>query len=595
MRRLLTALALSIAACVPHKPPTPPPTPSPTVAPTATPSPTPAPTPSLPPGLLGACWGCDGSKAEDATGQGWIYPRTAKRYFNTPHFWTGTCRHSSEEPIDDAVRSWAPFLAQAVAEGSYLAIEPDWSDAVYAGGIESEIVSAPHVDVAFDVVAPFRANMAYWYVVDEGGLTKPMVAARAAYIRKLEKAHGWAPLPVAGGFLEDELFRLDGHLASDLQIVFTEAGYAAEFGSGNRAEDARLIHDSLARQRPLIPADKVCATWCADYNRNGARLEWNTDGGWAHSKEDLAALVFECRKTAKEFGCEKIVSSFCEVRAGSCPDGYCGGGWWDWRELAEPQLARAKTYLETGTDPGPQVPAGPTPTPVPTPIVGPGVLTLERNTWDFPAGTERVQWYAYRKDGKQGRVTFDWTAVCDVPGDDCQTFGGVATMEDGQDAVNMSFDPGPQTQPGHRRWHFRLSNPTGGLRLETGDQPMGGNLQLWASDSSLNFLTPSVAADPGNPWAIWWIRGDCSQPVSITWCVEQGTLTESDLDAGPGSKVWCQNGGMPSAMAAGSCRVSWQLATNAGAVRGHKGTMRFKTVEPDGGLGRVPTCVLEVR
>jgi hypothetical protein len=549
----LMVLALcTMGASCPTKPkpqptPTLTPTPSPTLVVTPTPSPTPAPTPQLLAGSHRVCWGCIGSRAEDATGQGWIYPTTAKPLgFDAPLFFSQTCKHGSEEPIDDAVRRWAPFLGQAVAEDAHPVIELDWSDSTMSGGIESEVLIAPHVDVVFEVVAPWHDSILYWYAWDEAGYTRPMAETRIRYIRRKEAERGWTPKPIAAGFLEDELWRLDGHLAQDLQAVITEAGYAAGFGTGNRAEDARLIHDSLARQRPLIPADKDCWTWCADYNRNGRKPEYNADGGWAHSKEDLAALVFECRRTAREFGCDRVTASFCEVRGGSCPGGYCGGGWWDWRELYESQIKRANAYLATGVDPGPPVPT-PAPTPVPTP--GPETVEMYSSQVSYAPGTVEIgtatadpnQYLAVqRKNPSDQSITVNWHGECWTPGDDCSPISGHVVMGPGQTWAQI-YATVPAS-PRNRYWHVTLDAPVPVLGC--------GNIWIQPSDPTPVWMYAGIyPANAGYEFGSGIVHGLGAEAV-ISLSIPSGQQCVAAIGGGlpwtvtlPADAIWTPIGG----------------------------------------------------
>ena len=161
----------------------------------------------------------------------------------------------------------------------------------------------------------------------------------------------------------------------------------------------------------------------------------------------------------------------------------------------------------------------PTPTPktTPTPTPGAGALWLQQNTWTFEANTTNVSWVADRKDGTHGRVTADWSATCLTPGADCPNTSGTFVFADGQNEVAASFTAPAQSLPGHRYWHFAISNPTGGLRLDD----IGGNLQIIANDTSINWYRPTYPATRGNGAAVWMTRGgDVSYDETVYFWVE---------------------------------------------------------------------------
>jgi hypothetical protein len=224
----------------------------------------------------------------------------------------------------------------------------------------------------------------------------------------------------------------------------------------------------------------------------------------------------------------------------------------------------------------------PTPPPTPTPVGGAGALWLQRNTWVFDANTWNVSWPLDRKDGTHGRVTADWHATCVTPGADCPNASGTFVFADGQNEALASFTAPAQSLPGNRYWHFTLSNPTGGVRLDD----TGGNIEMWANDSSLNWLVPTFPATRGNSVGMWVTRGgDLSYDQVVYFWVDDpsGSCVNTDgLRHGQTANVT-----IPAGQTAKS--LGGWVKVYPGAPVGCTAVLHFA----DGTVtGRTPTCVV---
>ena len=587
MKRLSVLAALLSASCIHHNPPVViPPTPTPVVA---TPTPTPAPTPAIEcPTPLPWCWGCSGVHFERGS-QGWLFPQTAWPRFQGAMLGDQEGRLDSSESGVTALMRVPPYAQQIVDLGGWIVVGFDWADLEWRDGPGYEVESCPLVEAIVDTFAPYWSHVAFLYLTDEAGDTKQILEARIRFVRKLETARGLKHKPTAAGFLESELWALDGHKADDLQIAFTEA-YGAEMGSGNRATDAAKMCDAIDRQLALLPGYVKWGNWGMEYNRNGKRLEHNTDGGWTQSIEDLAALIAATAKCERKYA-DRLVShaSFCDVRAGSCPGGYCGGGWYDWRDLAKPQQERANAIRLTGVDPGPEVPAPATPEPTPKPTPNAGRIYLYSNTYTYQASATPFL-PVDRKTGVLGRVTVDVALHCVTPGDDCPDASGTLVWPDGSALEQALVIPNmPQVAPGVRRWRATLSGITGGAILDD----VGGWVQQYGDAPSVSFQGPTSARGESSSTG-WLVRtGDCSQALTVYTHHDNGTLT----DIGWGGTDW--GGLLPLVdtwtMASGECAKGIAQYWQPTAVKGHAGTWTIDHTDPPLPIGRVPSMTFEVQ
>ena len=391
MRKLLLlALAVLLLAGCRHTPPVvvPTPTPSPTVAPAATP--TPEPTPDW--GAFGPrryfFWGADGARAEQATQVSvWrqevrplcVVLRMGANGLLEPHREECSPMHGDQEARLGMGESWAQVKARMrqwfearVKDGDMVWVGINWIGLVL--GPDGEVVSTDLVPDIIDVYAEYWDHVAAIWLDGEAGLTGKQLDSKARYVQGLLRRRGLAFKPMTYDALESELWSMRPQDAKNPWLVWLLEAYDAGKGSGNRAEDRRLIHDALARQLALLPAGSRFGVWLAAYDRNGA---------WEQSREDLAAVPTHAVEwvmadPARRRNCA-VIAVFCWVRAGNCNGGYCGGGARDYPLIAQ-QIKRGIAWLETGSDPGPAVPPAEVPTPTPTPQPNaPGVIAWDSN------------------------------------------------------------------------------------------------------------------------------------------------------------------------------------------------------------------------
>jgi hypothetical protein len=192
-------------------------------------------------------------------------------------------------------------------------------------------------------------NVPYIVTCDECGLNKAQAEAHLADVIAQEDALGLPHKPLMMTFTDAQLATLDGHLASNLDLVGIEA-YGAGYGDGD-LEGA--LDAALAR----VPIGKKVIVWYAEYNRNGE---------WTASRQRLAGLI---RRTTLWIQAHRSrvagTISFTWIR-GFCQNGYCQGGARDYRDLMVPEEIQRRRYLDSGGTTA--WPAIPEPTPVPTPV-----------------------------------------------------------------------------------------------------------------------------------------------------------------------------------------------------------------------------------
>ncbi len=362
---LLCALAVLFLTSCHHVPPVVvPPTPTPTPSATATPTPEPTPDWSEFGPRRYFFWGADGARAEQAT-QVSVW-RQEVRPLCGPFMKKCSPMHGDQEARLSVGDSWDQVKARMrqwfkarVTDGEQVWVGLDWAGLVL--GADGEVVKADLIPDIIDIYAEYWDHVAAVWLDGESGLTGAQLDAKARYVLKLMRERGLARKKFTVDVLEHELWSMRPQDATLVDVWMFE-GYDAGKGSGNRAEDRRLVQEALTRQLALLPAGSHFGVWPASYDRNKV---------WAQSKEDLAAVTTHAVEwivnlpPADRARCV-IVAFFCWVRAGNCDGGYCGGGARDYPLIAQ-QIKRGIAWLETGNDPGPAVPASEEPTPAPTP------------------------------------------------------------------------------------------------------------------------------------------------------------------------------------------------------------------------------------
>jgi hypothetical protein len=529
--------------------PQPQPTPTPTPIITPTPSPTPSPTPVEIPFDV-AIYGCGGARYE-AMGLG-IPQLLLVECVNDKRF-TATAQgpyDQKAEPTDNLTQQlgrWAPYLQQAKNNGIRHVAMLSWcggcelSDHWFSlsrtdktctrvqtergeyGFCRTSLPNLRGFQVdGIEVVDPttrdqLRAikdagtwdNAAYIVTCDECGLNRAQTEAHLADVIAQEDALGLPHKPLMMTFTDAQLEQLDGHLASNLDLVGIEA-YGAGFGDGD-LEGA--LDAALAR----VPADKKIIVWYAEYDRNGK---------WTASRQKLASLI---RRTTlwiqKHRSRVAGTLSFTWIR-GVCTNDYCQGGARDYRDLMVPEEILRKEYLDSGgTMAWPVIQE---PTPVPTPIPSaPGGIGFGKNNVGATSESQALHLTLIRAGA--GSAAPDCTAhytVSQERGTNVATSSGSVVLHGqsgtAQIPLSRTADPAP-SGPAVARVEITVDAPcVANDKVGRGSWPDG--------QASLTWMSPTAVVGSG---LTLWRGGSTDGAVKVvTTC---GTFT---IAAGEATKFF---------------------------------------------------------
>ncbi len=333
------------------------------------------PTPAEPPDVVAqlepqyVCWGCDGD-AFEVVGGGFLANRITSMLGLTGTM-QGDLEHrrNTEEPDDIVLARIPQWAAAAVKNKRGIWLGLNWIGLLF--NADGTVKDAALVRRTIKAFAPYWSAVRMIWLVGEAGMTAAQIDAVAAYVESIELELGLELRPLSVDVLEKELNEQEPQLAKNKRLIWVPEAYDAGFGSGSRAEDCRLIQSALSRQYALLPPTSYYGLWYPTYNRNGPQREYNTETGWAQSKEDLAALP-KCVENWVQADPErkrriKIRAFFCIYRRKNADSsGYAGGGASDYGRLLYDQIARVVAIGKGQPDPGPEVPATP-PREEPTP------------------------------------------------------------------------------------------------------------------------------------------------------------------------------------------------------------------------------------
>jgi hypothetical protein len=493
-------------------------------------------------------------------------------------------RNSLEDDFQSVLR---PRMAMWASVRGQIWLGLDWAGLEWAA--DGRVAKADLIRDTLATYAPYWDRVVAIWLEGESGLTGAQLDAKARYVLEIQKELGLARRPFTVDVLEAELNTMRPQDATLVSVWIME-GIDAGAGSGNRAEDARLITSALDRQLALLPASGRIGVWYRADNRNGQ---------WAHSLEDMAAIVMATARWCQAHADRMVIDAvFCWVRGGSCSGGYCGGGARDYPLVSE-QLKRAMTYRRTGADPGPEVPTPPPATPEPTPLPSaPGVVWTERNTATIEPGPTAVPWqslYLKLRGKSAPPASIRWHAACQTPGPDCPDVDGVASWPAGggplaQSSIVLAGLPA-EAQCCARSWHWTLSEPVGGIAVND-DR---GNIQARTALPGVSWLLPNGVKGESKTTGQLVRGGDCSQALTVYLTRDAGTVTDAGYggtDVGAGVAPIREG---PITMDAGACWSSYSQSWLPTAVKGHAETLTITGTSPAVHIGRVPTVTLAVQ
>jgi hypothetical protein len=332
--------------------------------------------------------------------------------------------------------------------------------------------------------------------------------------------------------------------------------------------DLDELRSRVRAQAAMLEPGQRLAIVVQDYDRNGVITD-------ARCRAQIAATGYQLAAELHAY----LTIGFSDWRQ---------GGLEEHPELMAVAIWGKRCVLGEGPCDNPPLPAAtPAPTPKLTPS-GPGSIAVGDNTVEAPAGSAAAYAGLWR-DGI-GATSVHWHAACLTPGADCPDGDGDVSFGATQHDATLLFPVPAQSAPGHRYWHYTLSNPTNGATAEA-----GGNMIVNANDSSVNWLLPETTGYPGGGAYLQLRRGGAlADTINGKWCLATGgTLTGSDLDYGAGSALLCDSssGGWPWSLGAGQDRATWVLPLLSSAVSGHCGVLRFTGTA----AGRIPECRVCVR